>query len=626
MNTPKKTNRLILFLAHFFPSLRKQAMSALESAAEIEAINKVQAIIKFDMNGTILDANENFLELMGYRLDEITGKQHRICIEEQYADSEEYQKFWSKLNRGESCSAEFKCVGKNDKEIWLQASCNPIFNSEGDPIEVIQLASDITAQKQAILDYQSQIDSVNKSQAVIEFNMDGNILTANDNFLSLVGYTLDEIKGKHHRIFVSKEDAASNEYTNFWEKLKRGEFQSAAFKRIGKNGKKLWIQAAYNPIFDSHGKPFKVVKYAFDISDRKETEERLRAREMEIKNTAVDLQERIKLFRTIVSDIEGGDLTKAINVTGKDDLSALGHHLNAMTEGLRFIATSIIDVSHDLSTSVEELTGTIMSQANSAAEQATAVTEIGSIVEQIAQTSQQTLEKASALRKSSKITVDEGNRGTKVIKEVLESMDTLQEKMHQIANTILNLSDKTQQIGKITDAVSDIAKQSKMLALNASIEAAKAGESGKGFAVVADEVKDLADRSQAATENVQEILQDIRKTAEHAVMITEDGTKCVDANVMLAESAGTIISKLSEVIQESSTASQQIVTAVKEESIGIDQVVTSIGQIDKAANQFNDATEDSKRSIDTLNEASNSLLDTVSKYKVQKAHSQRKVD
>jgi len=236
---------------------------------QIDAIGKSQAVIEFEMDGTIVAANDNFLNAVGYTLDEVKGKHHRIFVDSEYANSTEYSQFWEKLNRGEFFSDEFKRIGKGGREVWIQASYNPIMDLNGKPLKVVKYATEITQQKMQNADYRGQIDAIGKSQAVIEFNMDGTILTANDNFLNTLGYTLDEVKGKHHSLFVEPAVAASEEYRSFWAQLNRGEYMAKEFKRIGKGGKEVWIQASYNPIMDLNGKPFKVVKYATEITEQK---------------------------------------------------------------------------------------------------------------------------------------------------------------------------------------------------------------------------------------------------------------------------------------------------------------------------------------------------------------------
>ncbi|WP_085899615.1 methyl-accepting chemotaxis protein [Kiloniella majae] len=232
----------------------------------LSALNRSQAVIQFKTDGTIITANKNFLAAMGYTLEEVKDQHHSIFVEEAYKNSSEYKQFWESLNKGKFQSAEYKRIGKGGKEIWIQASYNPIMNAVGKVVKVVKYATDITQQTLQNADYKGQINAIGKSQAVISFKLDGTILDANDNFLNTVGYRLDEIQGQHHRMFVEQKDRESEEYTNFWASLRRGEFQTAEYKRLGKGGKEVWIQASYNPIFDPEGRPFKIVKFAADIT------------------------------------------------------------------------------------------------------------------------------------------------------------------------------------------------------------------------------------------------------------------------------------------------------------------------------------------------------------------------
>jgi methyl-accepting chemotaxis protein len=238
----------------------------LEYAAQAEAISRAQAVIEFKMDGTIVTANENFLRAMGYSLPEIVGKHHGMFIEPSERDSAAYREFWAKLNRGEYDAAEYRRIGKGGKEVWILASYNPVIDQNGKPLKVVKFATDVTAQKLRNADLAGQIAAIGKSQAVIEFNMDGSIITANDNFLKALGYTLSEIAGKHHSMFVDPAVRDGADYRAFWAALNRGEFQSGEYKRVGKGGREVWIQATYNPILDMNGRPFKVVKYASDTT------------------------------------------------------------------------------------------------------------------------------------------------------------------------------------------------------------------------------------------------------------------------------------------------------------------------------------------------------------------------
>ena len=250
----------------FATDITARKIKSMEDAGQIAAISRAQAVIAFEMDGTIVTANENFLKALGYTLAEIQGKHHSMFVEQAERGSAAYREFWARLNRGENQSAEYKRVGKGGREVWILASYNPVLDEKGKPFRVVKFATDVTKEKLATADLAGQIASIGKSQAVIEFNMDGTIIGANQNFLKTVGYALDEIRGRHHSMFVDPSERDGAAYREFWAALNRGEYQAAEYKRIGKGGKEVWIQASYNPILDLNGKPFKVVKYATDTT------------------------------------------------------------------------------------------------------------------------------------------------------------------------------------------------------------------------------------------------------------------------------------------------------------------------------------------------------------------------
>jgi methyl-accepting chemotaxis protein len=245
-----------------------ETISNLERAGQIAAIERSQAAIHFKLDGTIVTANQNFLDAMGYSLAEIQGKHHSMFVEARERDSAAYRDFWAKLNRGAYEAGEFKRIGKGGKEVWILATYNPIVDEKGKPFSIVKFATEVTTQKLKAADTNGQIDAISKSQAVIEFRMDGTILTANTNFLDVTGYSLAEIQGKHHSMFMLPAERDNPAYRTFWAELNAGKHQAGEYKRIGKGGKEVWIQASYNPIFDLNGKPCKVVKYASDVTDK----------------------------------------------------------------------------------------------------------------------------------------------------------------------------------------------------------------------------------------------------------------------------------------------------------------------------------------------------------------------
>ena len=248
--------------------ITQKKMGNLADAGKISAVNRAQAVIEFNLDGTIVTANENFLKTLGYTLGEIQGKHHSMFVEQAEKDSAAYRDFWAALNRGELQTGEYKRLGKGGKEVWILASYNPVLDENGKSFGVVKFATDVTAQKLKNADLAGQIEAIGKSQAIIEFKLDGTIIQANENFLGALGYTLGEITGKHHSMFVDQAERESPAYRDFWAALNRGEFQTGEFKRIGKGGKEVWIQASYNPIRDLNGKPFKVVKYATDVTQQ----------------------------------------------------------------------------------------------------------------------------------------------------------------------------------------------------------------------------------------------------------------------------------------------------------------------------------------------------------------------
>ncbi|WP_109142082.1 PAS domain-containing methyl-accepting chemotaxis protein [Bradyrhizobium sp. SUTN9-2] len=259
-------NGKTVMIAKIATDITEKKIRSMTDASKIAAISRAQAVIEFKLDGTILSANENFCKALGYSLDEIKGKHHSLFVAEADRNSPAYREFWAALNRGEYQAGEFKRIGKGGREVWILASYNPLLDENGKPYGVVKFATDVTAEKLKNADLAGQIAAIDKAQAVIEFNMDGTIITANANFLGALGYSLAEIKGRHHSMFVEPSERDGAGYREFWAALNRGEYQAAEYKRIGKGGKEVYIQASYNPILDLNGKPFKVVKYATDVT------------------------------------------------------------------------------------------------------------------------------------------------------------------------------------------------------------------------------------------------------------------------------------------------------------------------------------------------------------------------
>ena len=339
----------------------------------VDALNASQAVIEFTSGGKILDANANFLNTVGYSLSEIAGQHHSLFCDPEYVKSEAYSRFWNDLAQGHFASNSFKRFGKSGKTIWLQATYNPIRDTSGKVVKVIKFASDITAQKQHEIDVNGKIDAINRAQAVIEFTPTGTILGANENFLSAVGYSAGEIVGKHHEMFCEHDYVQTPAYRQFWESLARGEYQAAEYRRIGKGGDAIYIQATYNPIFDDTGAVVKVVKFATDITDA--VRRRLRGTEL---NHELGI---------VVDTISEAHEKAGIAASASTETGAMIHSVAAASEEL---SQSVRDISNSMGYARISVEGVFKHTevANTSAEtlnkSATAMTSIVTLIQDIA--------------------------------------------------------------------------------------------------------------------------------------------------------------------------------------------------------------------------------------------------
>jgi len=328
------------------------------------------------------------------------------------------------------------------------------------------------------------------------------------------------------------------------------------------------------------------------------------------------ISRHISVFRTHSSRIASGDLTKYVPVETNDEMGKLGDDLNKMTESLSTMTRQITDACHNMVISLEEVRHAIDAQSSGSSQQASSINEITASISEIEKSSNQTMEKAKTLGEVAERTREKGQMGLEAVEQSVVGMKSVRDKVQMIAQTILDLSNQTQQVGEITAAVNNLAQQSKMLALNASIEAAKAGEAGKGFAVVAVEVKNLAEQSEQSTAQVQKILEDIRHATEKAVMVTEEGTKGVDHGTTLVEQTGEIIRSLNDVIHEATIASQQIAAAVRQEGAGIEQITTGMNEINQVTSAFVESVHQTKEAMSNLADIAKNLKSYVDTYKI----------
>ena len=329
----------------FATDITAQKIRSLEDAGKIDAISRAQAMIAFNLDGTIIDANQNFLDAMGYSLEEVRGKHHSMFMPVNERDSATYRDFWARLNRGQFEAGEFKRIAKGGREVWILATYNPILDEAGKPFKVVKYATDVTQQKVKAADHDGQLAAIAKSQAVIEFNMDGTIRTANRNFLEAMGYSLAEVQGKHHSMFVAPSERTSQAYRDFWESLNRGEFQAAEYKRLARGGREIWIQASYNPIFDLNGKPYKVVKYATDITAQAIGRKKAEAARGLIESVAAGSEEMSASIREISATMNKSKENAVKATATVDAADQQAHQLNAAAQAMSGIVELIGNIT-----------------------------------------------------------------------------------------------------------------------------------------------------------------------------------------------------------------------------------------------------------------------------------------
>lgn len=545
-----------------------------QAAPTLRAIANSQAIIEFELDGTIRDANQNFLAAMGYSLEEIKGKHHRIFVDAAYANTADYKEFWAKLARGEHDAREYKRFGKGGKEIWIQASYNPVFDNAGRPVKVVKIATDITGQQLKNADYSGQLSAIDKSQAVIQFDLDGNILAANGNFLAAVGYSLEEIKGKHHRMFADPVYAQSVEYKEFWAKLRRGEYDAGEYKRFGKGGKEIWIQASYNPILDMNGRPFKIVKYATDITQRK-----LQAADYQGQLDAISKSQAVIQFNMDGTILEAN--ANFLNAVGYSLEEIKGRHHRMFVEPAEAQSPEYAQFWESLregkfDARVYKRFGKggkeIWIQASynpifdmsgkpfKVVKYATDVTELMATVG-LADATDKNVQSVAAATEEMSASIGEISKNMALSKKATDDIVSRTTTSGEASERLITTM---QSMENIVNMIREIAGQVNMLALNATIEAARAGEAGKGFAVVASEVKNLASQASKATDEIAtqiSLVQGISGEVAGSIGAIVETASAVDQYVNTVASA---IEEQTAVMREISSNTGKTSTAVAE--------------------------------------------------------------
>ncbi len=544
-------------------------MFASEDKAILAALSNSQAMIEFDLAGKILNANENFCNAVGYQLSEIQGRHHSMFVEPSYAGSAEYREFWAKLGRGEFDKRQYKRIGKGGNEIWIEASYNPVFKG-GKPYKVVKIASDITAQKIKSMEDAGKLEALSRSQAVIEFTPNGDILRANENFCSAVGYQLSEIQGKHHSMFCDGNYVRTDAYKQFWAELASGKFQSDEFKRIGKGGKEIWIQATYNPIVGDDGKVFRVVKFATDVTDRVHAVESL---------------------ADALQALADGNLQHRVDQAFPANLEKLRHDFNESVSKLEAALGTIGSSAAAIEGSAGEVRSAADDLSKRTEQQAASIEQTAAALDEISTTSADSSRRAEDAGELVSKTHDSAEKSGKVVKDAIVAMGAIAKSSSEISNII--------------GVIDDIAFQTNLLALNAGVEAARAGDAGKGFAVVAQEVRELAQRSAAAAKEIK-------------TLITSSGAQ-VNQGVSLVERTGAALEEIVAQVQDVSLNVSAIVKAAREQATGIKEINSAVASLDRGTQQNAAIAEESTAASHSLANEVQALNQLLAQFKTSEA-------
>lgn len=548
---------------------------AVKSTADrtLAALDQAFAIIEFTPDGEILTANAMFCEVFGYERAEIIGRPHRIFVDEAYGLTPDYARFWSELRARRINSGEFMRMRKDGSSLWIRASYSPVINGAGKVIKIVKLALDITQEKLAAAQNDSLLKAIDRSQAIIEFSLDGQILDANDNFLATMGYKREEVVGRHHSLFVEPNYAGSEAYNDFWSRLRGGDFQSGEFRRIGKDGREVWLQAQYNPILSADGQVLKVAKIATDLTER---------------------MQQVLVVGEALQGLAQGDLRSRVQQTLMGSLDGLRMAFNDSVATLHGTMGAVVNATINVSAGADEIAAGADGLARRTEQQAASLEQTAATLEQISATVSRTAagaQHADAVVERANL---EAERSSGVMLSAIQAMEGVERSAAQMS--------------QIIGVIDEIAFQTNLLALNAGVEAARAGEAGRGFAVVAQEVRGLAQRSAQAAREVK--------------ILISSSTDQVDQGVALVGDAGQALRAILTQIHDIRTLVGAISQSAQEQAAGLNQVSAAVGEMDRLLQSNAGMVEETTAAAHMLKDQARDLARRVAGFRLGDAPSQ----
>jgi methyl-accepting chemotaxis protein len=567
-----------LKVVKFASDITEAKLLSADYRGKVAAIDRAQAVIEFDLRGRILTANQNFLDAVGYTLPEIRGKHHRIFVDPAHAASDAYADFWERLGKGKFEAGEFKRLDKDGREIWLQATYNPILDENGRPLKVVKFASDTTREKRRNAEFVGKVAAMERAQAVVEFALDGTVLAANRNFLQVMGYTADEVQDKHHSMFCDPVYAASDAYREFWRRLGNGDYHSGEYRRVTSDGRDVWIQATYNPILDDSGRPFKVVKFAMDV-----TEEKLRRAEVQARVSAIDRAQAVIEF-----DLEGNVLCANENFLRTMGYSAreiIGHHHSEFCDDEhirskeyrdfwirlakgevmagrfhrrgKFGRDVYIQATYNPVLDLDGKPVKVVKYAYDVTDQVVreqqvevGAREMTDLVRQLSASIDSVSQNSRTATGLAEETQGNAERGVEALRASLEAIGLIQKSSVAIT--------------EIVRVMGEIANQTNLLAFNASIEAARAGEHGVGFSIVAGEVRKLAERSFEAAQQIGTLIDESAERVQQGSEVSRRAESAFERIVAGVTRTSEAIRSISESTQEQQETSRAVDALIAE--------------------------------------------------------------
>lgn len=597
-----------------------------EVEARMLSVDQACIVSEVDLKGFITYVNDKHCEVSQYSREELMGANQNI-VRHQDMPKELFKDMWSTIGRGKIFRGKVKNKRKDGTPYYVDGIFTPILGTNGKPVKYIGIRFDITETTIESQRMKGIIDGIDASFAFIEFDTKGNVITANGNFLNTMGYRLEDVKGKHHRIFVDNAYSKSNDYNRFWDELQQGVAQNGQFKRISRNGEEVWLQSVYTPVKDEMGRITGVVKIATDISSQKKVLFNVQ-KLVELAGKEGNLNDRISTRDVDVNLVE---LVEGVN----NLMDILSKPIGAVQQLAHIVASSAEEMmakGDQMKRNTQEMASAIQQMAEGAQQQAQQTDEVSKLVDGVLKAAGEMSSKSEIINKAAERGQESSNSGLITIKKVVENMNEIQGSAKSTSDSIVVLTQRSEEIASTLNVITDIASQTNLLALNAAIEAARAGDAGRGFAVVAEEIRKLAEDSRKSAIDIAKVIREVQKDVNSASKAIDSMDHSVKSGHLASKEAESVFQSISQSSNETlilskeilvSTGAQKdamtntvksiekIVVVSEETAAGTEQIATSSKELSQGMIEVGSTSKD-------LADVANQLLESVAKFKIDR--------